>query len=70
MRGDPEYDDAVDLLYRKEKKKAQQKLRAVRVIVILLGIVSILVLFTLDYRPFRVAALPFVLGRLILIAVF
>lgn len=66
MRGDPEFDRRLDALYSLEREKKRRNLRFLRAIVSLLGFTSIIVLLTWDYRPTRAAAVPFLLGFVLL----
>ena len=62
MRGDPEFDEQINKLYRQERKKELRSLKLLRIVVCLLGIITVVLLYTWNYRPTRVAVLPFILG--------
>ena len=62
MRGDPEFDNEINSLYKEERNLKQRKLKVARIFVALCGVLAILILFTANYRPTRAAMIPFVIG--------
>jgi hypothetical protein len=69
MRGDPEFDKAINRLYRKKREKNRRKLFILRLVVVACGLSAVFVLFTWQYRPTRAATIPFGFG-LIMLSVF
>ncbi len=66
MRGDPEYDAAVDAMYRRERRTKKRKLRYIQAVAALFALLAVVVLFTVDRRPYRLASVPFSLAVLTL----
>jgi len=62
MRGDPDYDAKMAELYDQKYRAKKRKLRWIQAIAGGLALLAIVIMFTNDYRPMRLAGTPYALA--------